>query len=98
MADADHQLDLTAQLLAATFVLFVPRFRQPAWRPIRAVLFKFMASSAFYPISYACFLHGYNQMNIEAGATRYVWTIAVYLTAVTIYGVSKSITLHGCMA
>ena len=48
-----------------------------------------MASSAFYPIIYACFLNGYRQMNIEAGANRYAVTVLLYLTAVTIYGVSK---------
>ena len=48
-----------------------------------------MASSAFYPIMYACFLHGYRQMDIEAGASRYALTVLVYLTAVTIYSVSS---------
>ena len=49
-----------------------------------------MASSAFYPIIYACVIHGYEQMDVEAGATRYAVTVLVYLTAVTIYGVSRS--------
>ena len=48
-----------------------------------------MASSSFYPIIYACFVHGYSQMDIEAGATRYAVTVLVYLSAVTIYGVSR---------
>ena len=52
-----------------------------------------MASSAFYPIIYACVIHGYKQMDVEAGATRYAVTVLVYLTAVTIYGVSQSIEL-----
>lgn len=47
-----------------------------------------MASSAFYPIIYACPVHGYGQMNVEAGANRYLLTIITYLTAVTIYAVS----------
>ena len=47
-----------------------------------------MASSAFYPIIYACLVHGYGQMNVEAGANRYLLTILTYLTAVTIYAVS----------
>lgn len=47
-----------------------------------------MASSAFYPIIYACFLHGYRQMDYEAAALRYTLTTVVYLTAVTIYAVS----------
>ena len=29
-------------------------------------------------------------MDVEAGATRYAVTVLVYLTAVTIYGVSRS--------
>ncbi|KAL8897214.1 MAG: hypothetical protein Q9192_002693 [Flavoplaca navasiana] len=78
-------LDLMAQLFAATCVLFVPRFRQPSYRAIRGILFSFMASSAFYPIIYACLVHGYGQMNVEAGANRYLLTIITYLTAVTIY-------------
>ena len=48
-----------------------------------------MASSAFYPIIYACFLNGYRQMDIQAGANRYAVTVLLYLTAVTIYGVSQ---------
>lgn len=48
-----------------------------------------MASSAFYPIIYACFRHGYSQMDLEAGATRYALTVIVYLTAVTIYAVGQ---------
>jgi hypothetical protein len=47
-----------------------------------------MASSAFYPITYASFRHGYSQMDTEAGASRYLLTVLVYLTAVTIYAVS----------
>lgn len=79
-------LDLVAQVTAAIVVLFVRRFRRPAWRPFRGFLFSFMASSAFYPIIYACFQRGYRQMDVEAGATRYAWTVVVYLTAVTMYG------------
>ena len=77
--------------MAAIFVLFVRRFRKPAWRPFRGFLFSFMASSAFYPIIYGCFLNGYRQMDIEAGATSYALTILLYLTAVTIYSVSETI-------
>lgn len=84
-----QQLDLVAQVTAAIVVLFVRRFRRPAWRPFRGFLFSFMASSAFYPIIYACFQRGYRQMDVEAGATRYAWTVVVYLTAVTMYGVSQ---------
>lgn len=84
------QLDLAAQIFAAIFVLFVRRVRQPAWRPLRGFLFSFMASSAFYPIIYACAVHGYSQMDVEAGATRYAVTVLVYLSAVTIYTVSSS--------
>jgi hypothetical protein len=47
-----------------------------------------MASSAFYPITYAYFVHGYGQMDVEAGASLYALTVAVYLSAVTIYAVS----------
>ena len=83
-----QQLDLAAQVAAAVVVLFVRRFRQPTWRPLRGFLFSFMASSAFYPVIYACFQHGYHQMDVEAGATRYALTIVTYLTAVTMYGVS----------
>ena len=83
------QLDLTAQMLAAVFVLFVRRFRQPASRPARGILFSFMASSAFYPIIFACFKHGYRQMDLEAGATLYLMTTITYLIAVTIYSVSE---------
>ena len=84
-----RQLDLVAQSLAAIFVVFVRRFRQPACRPLRGVLFSFMASSAFYPIIYACFLHGYIRMDREAAALRYALTVVVYLTAVTIYAVRR---------
>ena len=48
-----------------------------------------MASSAFYPIVYACIVHSYGKMDIEAGATRYAATVFVYLCAVTIYGVTQ---------
>ena len=47
-----------------------------------------MASSAFYPINHACFVHGFHQMHIEAGASRYLLTIVTYLVAVTIYAVN----------
>lgn len=82
------KLDLIAQLFAAIVVLFVPRFRRPSFRHIRGILFSFMASSAFYPIIYACFVHGYRQMDVEAGAKRYILTVITYVTAVTIYAVS----------
>lgn len=49
--------------MGAIFVLFVRRFRQPAWRPLRGFLFSFMASSAFYPIIYAGFLKKYSQID-----------------------------------
>lgn len=87
------KLDLVAQVVAAICVLFVPRFRQPSYRAIRGLLFSFMASSAFYPIIYACFIHGYGQMDVEAGANRYLLTIVTYVTAVTIYAVSDDLTL-----
>jgi adiponectin receptor len=87
MTPPSLQLDLAAQFVAIIFVLFVRRFRKPAWRPLRGFLFSFMASSAFYPIIYACYLHGYDQMNVEAGAWRYALTVIIYLTAVTIYAV-----------
>ena len=74
-------------MLAAIFVLFVPSFRQSSYRPFRGLLFSFMASSAFYPVICACFMFGYKQMNVEAGANRYLLTIITYLTAVTIYAV-----------
>lgn len=48
-----------------------------------------MASSAFYPIIYACFLNGYRQTDVQAGASRYAVTVLLYLTAVIIYGVSR---------
>lgn len=48
-----------------------------------------MASSAFGPIMYACFMHGYSKMDLEAGASRYAITVVVYLTAVSIYAVSS---------
>ena len=89
-ADMSQQVDLIAQLTAAIIVLFVRRFRQPAWRPLRGFLFSFMASSAFYPIIYACFQNGYRQMNVEAGATRYALTVVTYLTAVTMYAVRRT--------
>ncbi len=47
-----------------------------------------MASSALYPIIYAYFANGYSQMEVETCATKYAVTVLVYLTAVTIYGVS----------
>ena len=77
-------------------MLFVPRVRKSAWRPVRGFLFSFMASSAFYPIIYACFVHGYGRMDLEAGATRYAMTIVVYLSAVTIYAVSFTMG-RGCV-
>lgn len=46
-----------------------------------------MATSTFYPIIYACFVHGFRQMNLEAGASRYLLTIVTYLVAATIYAV-----------
>ena len=87
----DTQINLAAQITAAVFVLFVRRFRQPAYRPIRGFLFSFMASSAFYPIIYAAYLHGYWRMDDEAGASRYAVTVGVYVVAVAIYSVSGAI-------
>ena len=52
-----------------------------------------MASSSFYPIIYACYLYGYEQMDREAGATRYLLTILIYLTAVTVYAVSQALVV-----
>ena len=88
------KLDLIAQFFAAIVVRFVPRFRRPSFRPIRGILFSFMASSAFYPIIYACFIHGYRTMDVEAGANRYVLAIVTYVTAVTIYAVSNGLIIR----
>lgn len=88
------KLDLIAQLLAAIVVLFVPRFRRPSFRHIRGILFSFMASSAFYPIVYACFIDGYSQTDVEAGANRYVFTVVTYVSAVTIYAVSNGLIIR----
>lgn len=64
--------------MAAIFVLFLRHFRKPAWRPFRGFLFSFMASSAFYPIIYGCFLNGCRQMDIEAGATPHALINLLY--------------------
>lgn len=83
------ELDLAAQLFAAILMLFVRRFRRPSYRPVRGIFFSFMASSAFYPFIYGCSIHDYARMDIEAGANRYLLTIITYLSAVTIYTMSR---------
>ena len=59
-------------------------------KPLRGFVFSFMASSAFYPVIVASFQHGYRQMDLEAGATRYALTVLTYLLAVTVYAVRTS--------
>ncbi len=69
-------------------VVFVPKFRQPKVKPLRAALYSFTAFSAFYPIIYACYRNGYWQMDVEAGATRCLLTVLTYTIAVVAYAVS----------
>ena len=49
------------------------------------------ASSAFYLIIYACSKHRYRQIDVEAGATRYMLNVLIYLVAVVTYGVSRTL-------
>ncbi|CAD6590166.1 MAG: hypothetical protein ASARMPRED_004598 [Alectoria sarmentosa] len=78
-------VNLAAQILVAVTVLFVRRFRKPAWRPLRGFLFSFMALTTFSPLFYAYSVYGYRQLDIEAGANRYVATTLLYASAVVIY-------------
>ncbi|KAL4920369.1 hemolysin-III related-domain-containing protein [Aspergillus aurantiobrunneus] len=78
-------VDLFAQFLAAIFVLFVKRFRTSAWRPLRGILFSFMASSAFYPIIIAVFQMGWAKADAEYGASIYALTIVIYVSSVFVY-------------
>ncbi|RDW76178.1 hypothetical protein BP5796_06999 [Coleophoma crateriformis] len=87
LLSAGTMLDLAAQLSGAIFVLSIRKFRTPAWRPIRGLLFSFMASSAFYPIIIAICQVGWKRANIEYGASSYMLTIIIYLISVTIYAI-----------
>jgi len=84
------QLDLCCQLLGAIFTLFVPRFRTPAWRPFRAAMFVFMASSGFYPIIYATYAHGLRRTVVEGGALYHMLAALFYSSGAVIYAVSRA--------
>ena len=84
---------MLAQSLAAVFVLFVKRFRTPAWRPLRGLLFSFMASSAFYPIVVAVVQMGWTKADTEYGASLYALTILIYVSSVAVYAVSRTTNL-----
>lgn len=47
-----------------------------------------MALTTFSPLFYAYSVYGYRQLDIEAGANRYVATTLLYASAVVIYAVS----------
>lgn len=89
------KLDLLAQVAAAIAIFLIPGFRARKMKPLRGFVFSFMASSSFYPIIVASFQHGYRQMDLEAGATRYALTVLTYLLAVTTYAVSVPTYIRG---
>ncbi|KAE9382003.1 HlyIII-domain-containing protein [Stipitochalara longipes BDJ] len=78
-------LNLCAQSITAWVTLFVPIFRTPPWRPIRAGVFGLMGSLAFIPLVAGLFVHGLEEMN-HLGGRYYVIAAIFYLSCAGFYG------------
>jgi predicted membrane channel-forming protein YqfA (hemolysin III family) len=58
--------------------LFVPVFRTPPWRPVRACVFGRMGSLAFVPLIAGVFMYGLYEMMLQGGKF-YVIAAVLYL-------------------
>jgi adiponectin receptor len=66
----------------------MPRFRTPAWRPVRAGMFVAMGLSALFPVLDGLFTYGSQQMQQQIGLFWLVLQGALYIIGAGLYAVS----------
>lgn len=62
-----------------------PRFRQPAWRPLRAGLFVALGASAVFPVTHALLLYSFEYLRNTMGLSWLLTQGACYITGALIY-------------
>ncbi|KAK6429915.1 hypothetical protein LTR95_013933 [Oleoguttula sp. CCFEE 5521] len=78
--------ELITSIGAATLVVIMyPKFRTPAWRPVRAAMFVFMGISAVVPVMHGVKLYGAEQMNRQIGLSWLVAQGVLYISGAAIY-------------
>lgn len=74
--------------IACTAVSVMPRFRTPAWRPVRAAMFVGMGLSAIFPVIDGLFVYGLDQMTLQIGLFWLSLQGALYVLGAGLYAVS----------
>ena len=73
--------------VACATVSVTPKFRTPAWRPLRASLFVSMGLSAVLPVIHGLRLYGVAQMNRQIGLLWLSIQGMTYILGALIYAV-----------
>jgi len=71
--------------VACTAVSVLPRFRTPAWRPVRAGMFVAMGLSAVFPVLDGLAMYGFSQMQRQIGLSWLVLQGALYIFGAGLY-------------
>lgn len=71
--------------LGCIFVCLMPRFRTPAWRPFRALMFVSMGLSAIFPVIHGLWWYGAEQMTLQIGLHWLLLQGFLYILGATIY-------------
>ena len=68
----------------------MPRFRTPAWRPVRAGMFVAMGLSAVFPVLDGLATYGLERMQHQIGLFWLVLQGVLYIVGAGLYAVSRS--------
>jgi predicted membrane channel-forming protein YqfA (hemolysin III family) len=72
----------------------LPRFRTPAWRPYRALMFVGMGISAVFPVLDGLRMFGIDDMEMQIGLSWLVLQGALYILGAGLYAVSIRFNKH----
>jgi hypothetical protein len=76
--------------VGCTAASVMPRFRTPAWRPVRAGMFVAMGLSAVFPTLDGLATYGWEQMQRQIGLFWLVLQGALYILGAGLYAVSQT--------
>ncbi|KAF7846016.1 hypothetical protein BT93_L5592 [Corymbia citriodora subsp. variegata] len=76
---------ITALAAACITVSITPRFRTPAWRPFRALMFVSMGLSAVVPVLHGLRIYGLAQLERQIGLSWLVLQGLLYITGAGLY-------------